>query len=178
MGKIFNKGLSDYDKEEELFKRLKNIENAQKKLIKNDDKDKKQQTNNIDTKPSNIFNYLKSLRQETEDLMYEIEEENDDIDIYKLDFIGSDREKFNFNTFRMPLNFLSAIYNGEISLKEAEFKQRDFFLKIKDLEFGYKSKTEKKKKKKVKYLFMQMNCWNVEMKLLRHLKMVFFCLNI
>ena len=124
MGKIFNKGLSDYDEEEELFKRLKNIENAQKKLIKNDDKDKKQQTNNIDTKPSNIFNYLKSLRQETEDLMYEIEEENDDIDIYKLDFIGSDREKFNFNTFRMPLNFLSAIYNGEISLKEAEFTQR------------------------------------------------------
>ena len=124
MGKIFNKGLSDYDKEEELFKRLKNIENAQKKLIKNDDKDKKQQTNNIDTKPSNIFNYLKSLRQETEDLMYEIEEENDDIDICKLDFIGSDREKFNFNTFRMPLNFLSAIYNGEISLKEAEFTQR------------------------------------------------------
>ena len=59
--------------------------------------------------------------------MYEIEEENDDIDICKLDFIGSDREKFNFNTFRMPLNFLSAIYNGEISLKEAEFKQRDFF---------------------------------------------------
>ena len=47
----------------------------------------------------------------------------------------------------MPLNFLSAIYNGEISLKEAEFKQRDFFLKIKDLEFGYKSKTEKKKEK-------------------------------
>ena len=30
--------------------------------------------------------------------MYEIEEENDDIDIYKLDFVGSDREKFNFNT--------------------------------------------------------------------------------
>ena len=25
----------------------------------------------------------------------------------------------------MPLNFLSAIYNGEISLKEAEIKQRD-----------------------------------------------------
>ena len=48
--------------------------------------------------------------------MYEIEEENDDIDIYKLDFVGSDREKFNFNTFKMPLNFLSAIYNRKISL--------------------------------------------------------------
>ena len=86
---------------------------------------KKQQTNNIDTKPPNVFNYLKSLSQETNDLMDEIEEVNHGIDIYKLVFIGSDKEKFNFNIFNMPLNFLSDIYNGEISLKEAEFKQRD-----------------------------------------------------
>ena len=74
LGKVFNEGLSEDYKKEVLFKRLKNIENAQKKLIKNDDneiyaprsefndKDKKQQTNNIDTKPSNIFNYLKSFK--------------------------------------------------------------------------------------------------------------------
>ena len=52
MGKIFNKGLSEDDKKEGLFKRLRNIENTQKNLIRNDnknDKDKKQQTNNIDT---------------------------------------------------------------------------------------------------------------------------------
>ena len=36
-------------------------------------------------------------------------------------FIGSNKEKFSFNIFRKPLNFISAIYNGEISLKEAEF---------------------------------------------------------
>ena len=54
--------------------------------------------------------------------MDEIEEVNDDIDIYKLVFIGSNKEKFNFNTFNMPLNFLSNIYNGKISLKDAEFK--------------------------------------------------------
>ena len=62
-----------------MFKRLKNIKSAQKNLIKDDedksiyyiprskfddrdDKDKKQQANNIDTKPSNIFNYLRILR--------------------------------------------------------------------------------------------------------------------
>ena len=33
----------------------------------------------------------------------------------------------------MPLNFLSDIYNGKISLKEAEFKQRDLEIEIKDL---------------------------------------------
>ena len=36
LGKIFNKGLSEDDQEEGLFKRLKNIENAQKILIRND----------------------------------------------------------------------------------------------------------------------------------------------
>ena len=37
LGKIFNKGLSEDDKEEGLFKRLKDIENAQKNLIRDDD---------------------------------------------------------------------------------------------------------------------------------------------
>ena len=55
----------------------------------------------------------------------EIEDADDDIDDGKLFFIGHNREKFNFNTFNKPLNFISAIYNGEISLKEAEFKHRN-----------------------------------------------------
>ena len=124
LGKIFNKGLSKGDKEEGLFKRLKNIVKAQKHLIKDDDKDKKQQNNNIDTKPSGIFDNLKSLSSEAGQLIDEIKEDNNDIDITKLAFIGSDREKFSFNIFRMPLNFLQDIYNREISLKETEFKQR------------------------------------------------------
>ena len=57
--------------------------------------------------------------------MVEIEEVSNDIDIYKLAFIGSNQENFNFNTFRMSLNFLSDIYNGKISLNEAKFKQRN-----------------------------------------------------
>ena len=131
LGKSSNKGLHKDDQKEGLFKRLKNIENAQKSLIKDDDdnksiyytprsefddkddKDKKLQTNNIGTKPPKVFNYLKSLSQEENNLMVEIEEVNNDIDIYKLAFIGSNQEKFNFNTFRMPLNFLSAICNGD-----------------------------------------------------------------
>ena len=106
-GKIFNKVLSKDDKEEGLFKRLKNIENAQKILVRDDDnesiyytprskfhdKDKKQQSNNIDTKPSNFFNYLKSLGPEAKDLMDEIKDDDDDhIGINKLAFIGSGRK--------------------------------------------------------------------------------------
>ena len=75
--------------------------------------------------------------------MDEIEGINGDIDINKLVFIGSDREKFNFNTFRMPLNFLQDFYNEKISLKKAEFEQRGLEKKIEKLEFNYTSKNEK-----------------------------------
>ena len=37
--------------------------------------------------------------------MDEIEDADKNIDIYKLAFIGSNREKFNFNIFRKPLIF-------------------------------------------------------------------------
>ena len=50
---------------------------------------------------------------------------DDDVDKYKLVFIGSNRETFNFNIFNWLLAFLSAIYNGELSLKEAEISQRE-----------------------------------------------------
>ena len=52
-----------------------------------------------------------------------MEEVNENIDI--LLFISSNKKRFNFNIFDMPLTFISAIYNGKISLKEAEFKEKD-----------------------------------------------------
>ena len=74
--------------------------------------------------------------------MHEIEDD-DDIDINKLAFIGSDREKINFNTFDMPLNFLSNIYNGKISLKEAEFEQIDLEKEIEKLQFNHTPENKK-----------------------------------
>ena len=76
-------------------------------------------------KTPNASDYLKSLSQEGKELMDEIEDADNDIDIYKFVFIGSNKEKFNFNTFKMPLNFLSAIQNGEISLEEAKISQKN-----------------------------------------------------
>ena len=75
---------------------------------------KKQQNNNIDIKPPKISDYLKSLSQESKDLTDKIKDADNDLDKYKLAFIGSNPEKFNFNIFRWPLTFLSAIYNGEL----------------------------------------------------------------
>ena len=85
---------------------------------------KKQQNDNINTKPPNVFNYLKILSQKAEHLRDEIEDADDDINDGKLLFIGINQEKRNFNTSRKPLNFISATYDGKISLKEAEIAQR------------------------------------------------------
>ena len=52
-------------------------------------------------------------------------------------------KNFNFNAFDMPLNFLLNIYNRKISLKEAEFEQRDLEKEIEKLEFNYTPKNEK-----------------------------------
>ena len=124
-----------------------------------DDKDdkykKNEQTNNIDTKPSNTFNYLKRLNPEASDLMDEIEDD-DDIDINKLAFIGSNKEKFNFNTFRMSLNLPSDIYNGKISLNEAEFKQKDLEKETENLQLYCMPKNKEEKKEKSQVL-MQAN---------------------
>ena len=101
---------------------------------------KKQQNKDIGLKPLNVFDYLKSLSQEAKDLMDEIKDADNDIDIYKLVFIGSNKEKSNFNIFRMPLDFFLVIYNGEITLKEAEISQRNLEKKIEELKYNYKPK--------------------------------------
>ena len=153
------------DQKERLFKRLKNIENAQKNLIREndnesiyytprsqfdskDDKDEdKKKKKNIDTKPLNVFDYLKSSSQKAEDLMDEIKDADKDINIKNLLFIGNNREKFSFNIFRIPLNFLSAIYHGEISLKEAEISLKFLEKKIEELKYNYKPKNVEEKEK-------------------------------
>ena len=100
---------------------------------------------NIDAKPSNVSNYLKSLSQEAKDLKDEIEDANSDTDYNKLLFIGSNKKKLNFNIFSTPLTFLLDIYNGKITFKKAEINQRDLNKKIEELKYNYKPKDEKEK---------------------------------
>ena len=62
----------------------------------------KKQNKDIGLKPlrywfKTVFDYLKSLSQKAKDLMDETEDADNDIDKYKLAFIGSNREKFNFH---------------------------------------------------------------------------------
>ena len=92
----------------------------------------------------------------------------------KLLFIGSNKERFNFNTFNKPLNFISAIYNSEILLKEADIKQRVLDKKIQNLR-GYKNNAEEEEKEQTNELLMHAdNMLKYGDKLLRHLEMYFF----
>ena len=76
-----------------------------------------------------------------------IKDADDDIDAKNLLFIGSNQKKFNFNTFKVPLNFLSDIYNDEISLKEAEVFPRDLQKRIQELKFDYRPEKAEGKEK-------------------------------
>ena len=126
-----------------------------------------------------MFNYLKSLSQVAKDLMDEIEDANSDIDYNKLFYIDSNKEKFNFNIFSMPLNFLSDIFNGKITLKKAEINNRNLKKKIEELKYNYKPKNEKEKEEIDEVLMHANDMLEYgEAKLLMHLKMVFFYLNI
>ena len=78
--------------------------------------------------------------------MDDIEDADDDIDIYKLAFIGSNKEKFNFNTFDMPLNFLLNIYNAKISLKKQNLNKK----KQKKIQKSYNLTINQKIKRKNK----------------------------
>ena len=79
-------------KKEGLFKRLKNIENAQKNLIRDDDNESIYCTprSQFDSKENDC---LKSLSLKAKDLMNEIKAADGDIDKYKLAFIGSNKKK-------------------------------------------------------------------------------------
>ena len=116
---------------------------------------KKQQNKDIGLNPLNTFDYLKSLSQEAKDLMDEIKDVNKDINVKKLVFIGSNREKFNFNKFRMPLNFLPTISNRQITLKKAEFLQKDLYDEINELKHNYKPKNVEEEE--INGVLMQVN---------------------
>ena len=88
------------------------------------------------------------------------------------------KKKFNCNTFKKPSNFLSAIYNGEILLKEAEINQRNLEEKIEELKFNYKPKNEKEKEEINEVLMQANDLLEYRNKIIDAFKNGIFCLDI
>ena len=61
-----------------------------------------------------MVSFFSTLSPEAKQLMYEIREEEHDIDLEKLVCIKSDETIFNFNIFKLLFEFASDIYNGKI----------------------------------------------------------------
>ena len=97
---------------------------------------------------------IRNNDNDNESIYYTPRSEFDEKDNKDDFFIGNNREKINFNIFRKPLNFLSAIYRGDISLKEAEINQKKLEKKIEDL-IGYKNNA--KEKEEINRVLMQAN---------------------
>ena len=96
MGKIFNKGLCEDDKEERFFKRLKNIED------KDEDESKKLldaiKNINISSKPLKEISFFSTLSDEAKKLMIDIKEIDDWLDKAQLICTKTDgKRKYNIS---------------------------------------------------------------------------------
>ena len=78
----------------------------------------------------------------------------------------------------MPISFLSVIYNGEITFKKAEISQRKIEKKIEELKFGYRPENAGEKEEINKALVQVNDLLEYRNKIMIHLKIVLFRLNI
>ena len=103
LGKIFNKGLSEDDKKEGLFKRIKNIENKNEEQLKAiEDQGKKQleEIKNIDvsSKPLKTISYFSSISEEAKELINKIKVIDDWLENAQLICTKTDgKRKYDFN---------------------------------------------------------------------------------
>ena len=115
LGKIFNKGLDKDDKKEGLFKRLKNIEDKNEKLLeaKNETKNIKEITDFVD----------EHLSLEAKDLIEEIRAIKKDVDYRKLKIRGGNNTDYDFSGYKTLKELFRDLYYKKITLDDAEANQ-------------------------------------------------------
>ena len=124
LGKTFNEGLSEDDKKEGLFKRLKNLEDKNEKQLKAiENKNEKQLDTNLKSLKS--ISYFSQLSTKAKELFEKIKKEKNDIDPEKFVCVKTDGTIFNFNKFKNSLDLASNIYRNRKLLKDAENKQSE-----------------------------------------------------
>ena len=154
LGKVFNKGLSEKDKTEGLFKRIKNIENKneeQLKTIEDQGKKQLQELKNIDkNRTLKIIDKISKKIDEANKMPSEFKKINKTLDNVGLVCTKTDNKtKYDFNRFSLPLKFIEKIHNYEITLDEAINNQKDLNILINKLNNDYEPRnTEKIEEKK------------------------------
>ena len=85
-----------------------------------------------------------------------IEELNNEIDYDDLDYVVLSRDmEYNFSIEKDPISLLKAIKDGEISLKEARDKQKNYLQYLNIIRKGHKNSVQKKPYQILKIILMQ-----------------------
>ena len=106
MGKIFNKGLSEEDWKERLFRSIKNIEGKNEEQLKAiEDQGKKQleeiKNINVSSKPLKTISYFSTINEEAKELMNNIKVIDDWLKTVQLIWTKTDEKiKYGFSKFR------------------------------------------------------------------------------
>ena len=156
LGKIFNKGFSEDDKKEGLFKRIKNIENKNEEQLKAiEDQGKKQleQLKNIDkSKTLEIIDKISKKNNEANKILSEFKKIDKTLDNADLVCTKTDNKtKYDFNRFSLPLKFIEKIHNYEITLDEAINDQQDLNILINKLNNDYEPRNLEKVEEKKEF---------------------------
>ena len=125
LGKVSNKELVEEDKKEGLLKRLKNIETKNEEHLKAI-KDKTDIKSKID-----LFN--EDLSSEPVPLLKEIKDIGDNLDYVKLFFTGGNKKAYSLKNFKTLEKLIKDIYNGDLSIGEAEIKRNEFAERLDEL---------------------------------------------
>ena len=156
LGETFNKGLSEDDQKEGLFKRLKNIEGkneVQLQAIKDQGEKQLREIKNINK--SNMLKVIDEIRRKNDEAnktLLDIKKIDTKLDTAELVCTKTDGTKYNFNTFALPLKFVEKIFNYEITLDEAKDDQDKLEKLTIRLEKSKPKINKKKKEEKNKVL--------------------------
>ena len=123
LGKIFNKGLSEDDKKEGPFERLKNINDKNEEqlhAIKYQGEKQLKEFKNIDkSKTQKAIGEISRKNDKANELLSEFRKIDETLDNAELVCSKTDGTKCKFNIFVLPLKFIEKIHNYEITLDEA-----------------------------------------------------------
>ena len=152
LGKIFNKGLSEDDKKEGLFKRLENIKDKneeQLQAIKDQGEKQLKELKNIDkNKTLKAIDEISKKNDEANKLLSEFIKIDETLDNAELVCTKTDETKYDFNRFSLPLKFIEKIHNYEITLDEAKNYQTELEILINKVNNDYNPRSLKKAKMK------------------------------
>ena len=116
MGKVFNKGLSEEDKKEGILKRLKNIEDKNKKLleVKNKANENIKEVRDFVNQP---------LSFEAKELINEIKVIQKDVDYRKLEIRDGNNVDYHFSDYKTFKELFRDPYYKQTTIDDIERKQ-------------------------------------------------------